>query len=204
MRRVLAPCALMLALPLAAGAQAAGTPTFHAKGFFLGAGLHGANIKSDEPNDSGDDSGGGLSVYLGWGFTPQLAIFLEGAGSAMDGDDGNWTLSHGELGLRYHFTGATRKFVPFVEGAAGSRMGSGEEVTIGNVTDEMELSGPAFTLGGGFLYYFGTKFALNTSLKWTTGEFTTVKFGNVTVEGFDFDATSSRLTVGLTWFTGTR
>lgn len=193
---------LLLVLPLAAGAQSA-APVFNAKGFFLGAALNGSAIDSDELSD-GTDSGGGLTLQLGFGFNPSLAIFLEGAAASIDADGESWILSHGDLGLRYHFVGAARKFVPFVEGSAGTRMGTLEDATLGGQQGDLEISGPGFTLGGGFLYFFNQGLGLNTSLKWTTGEFTTVKFRNVSVSGFEYDATTTRLSVGLTWFPGKR
>lgn len=193
---------VMLAFPMVAGAQAS-TPTFHAKGFFLGAGLNGTAIDSDELAD-GSDSGGGLSLQLGWGFTPALALFLEGTAASINAEGDSWMLSHGELGLRYHFVGGARKFVPYVEGAAGSRIGTLENTTVGTQQGDLEISGPGFTLGGGFLYFFNKGLGLNTSLKWTSGEFTTVKFRNVSVSGFEYDATTTRLSVGLTWFFGKR
>ena len=41
--------------------------------------------------------------------------------------------------------------------------------------------------------------ALGASLRWTVGEFSTVKFNNVSLEGFELDATSTRLMLGVTW-----
>jgi hypothetical protein len=195
--------ALLVGLPLAGAAQSTGGTVYHARGFFLGLGLSGTSIQSNE-GDGAKDSGGGGSLYLGWGFTPQLALYLEGATSGMNGDGGPYVLTHSELGLRYHFSGASRRLVPFLEGALGARMATGEQVTIGTRTDEMEVSGSAFTVGGGFLWFVSPRAGLNASLKLSPGEFTTVKFGNVTVEGFDYEATSTRLTIGVTWFTGKR
>ena len=39
-------------------------------------------------------------------------------------------------------------------------------------------------------------------LRFTKGEFNKIRFENVSVDGFDIDATSARLNVGVTWFLG--
>lgn len=196
---------LAAALPAAAQAQRA-TPTFGAKGLFLGAALNGSAIKLDEFNDNGGDetdSGGGLAIFGGWGFTPQLALYIEGSAARIDSDGDSWTLSHGDLGLRYHFTGATRKFVPFIQGAFTARKGSLDDVQFDDEDDvDVELTGTGFSLGGGFLYFLNQSVGLNADLKWTTGEFDKVKVGNISVDGLDIDATTSRINLGLTWFPG--
>jgi hypothetical protein len=198
---------LAATLPAVAQAQRA-TPLFGAKGLFLGAALNGSSVKIDEFSEDGDDdteSGGGLSIFGGWGFTPQLALFIEGSAASLDTEGDSWTLSHGDLGLRYHFTGATRKFVPFVQGAFTARMASIDDIEFEGDDDvDIEITGTGLTLGGGFLYFFNRNLGLSTDLKWTTGEFDKVKVGSVSVEDLDIDATSSRLNLGLTWFPGRR
>lgn len=196
---------LAAALPAVAQAQRS-TPVFGAKGLFLGAALNGSAIKLDEFSDDNDgdtDSGGGLALFGGWGFTPQLALFVEASAASIDSEGETWTLAHADLGLRYHFTGATRKFVPFVEGAITGRLGSFEDIDFDDEDGvDVELTGGGVTLGGGFLYFFNKSLGLSTDLKWTTGEFDKVKVGNVSVDGLDIDATTSRFNLGLTWFPG--
>jgi len=64
---------------------------------------------------------------------------------------------------------------------------------------DLEISGGGFTFGGGVKYHVAPAWALGASLRWTVGEFSTVKVNNVSVDGFEIDATSTRLTVGVTW-----
>jgi hypothetical protein len=174
-----------------------------AKGFFLGAALNGSTLSADDLDEE-SESGGGLFLQLGWGFTPQLALFLEGSGAAMQSDGESWLFSHGDLGLRYHFAGAGRRFVPFVDGGFTAWSGLQDDAQLGNQTGELEISGAGFTVGAGFLYFFTSRMALNTQLKFTKGEFNEVRFENVSVEGLDIDATSGRFNIGLTWFLGGR
>lgn len=35
---------------------------------------------------------------------------------------------------------------------------------------------------------------------WTVGEFSTIKFENVSVDGLNMDATSTRFNLGISWF----
>jgi hypothetical protein len=181
--------------------QRSGPGSAGAKGFFLGLALNGSALTADDL-DSDTENGGGLQLQLGWGFSPKLAIFLDGSAASMDADGESWILSHGDLGLRYHFAGPGKSFVPFVEGAFTGWVGSQDDVDFGNGTGDLEISGAGFTLGGGFLYFFNSRVALNTGVKWTKGEFDKVKFQNVSVEGLDIDATSARLNIGLTFFLG--
>jgi hypothetical protein len=44
------------------------------------------------------------------------------------------------------------------------------------------------------------KLALTGGLKWTVGEFSTIKVGSVSLNDLDIDATTTRLNFGLTWF----
>ncbi len=192
---------LLVAYPMTASSQRSGPASAGAKGFFLGLALNGSALTADDL-DSDTETGGGLQLQLGWGFNPKLAIFVDGSAASMESDGESWILSHGDLGLRYHFASAGKSFVPFVEGAFSSWIGSQDNVDFGSGTGDLEISGAGFTLGGGFLYFFTSRVALNAGLKWTKGEFDKVKFENVSVEGLDIDATSARLNVGITWFLG--
>jgi hypothetical protein len=62
--------------------------------------------------------------------------------------------------------------VPFVEGAFTGWVGSQDDVDFGNGSGDLEISGAGFTLGGGFLYFFNSRVALNTGVKWTKGNST--------------------------------
>jgi Outer membrane protein beta-barrel domain len=192
-----------LAVPAALLAQGTSGPA-NVKGFSLGIALNGSAISSDEVAD-GTDSGGGLTLGLGYGFTPRLLLFLDGTAASIRADGESWVLAHGDLGLRFHFTAPGRGFTPFVEGAFTTRTGTQENIEfLDGETADLEISGPGFTAGAGFLYFFSPRTALSTGLRWTTGEFTTVKFGNVSVDGLDLDATSTRVNIGLTWFFANR
>jgi hypothetical protein len=120
----------------------------------------------------------------------------------MGSDGGSWILSHGDLGLRYHFAAPGRRFVPFIDGAFTAWSGTEDDADLDGEIGDLEISGTGFSFGGGFLYYFTPRMALNTQFKYTDGEFNEVRFRNITIDGFDIDASSTRLNIGLTWFLG--
>jgi hypothetical protein len=193
--------AALLALPLTATAQDAKSNT---TGFSLGLAAAGAAIEFDEVDDE-SLSGGGATIRLGWGFNRMFTLFLEGTATSLDADDGEWTLGHGDLGGRFHFGGPSSALRPFLEAAFSFRSATNEDILFtddGQTAQrgELEISGGGFSIGGGLLFYFNPKLALHTDAKFTSGEFDTVRFRNVSVSGFEVDATSTRFNIGLTWF----
>jgi hypothetical protein len=64
----------------------------------------------------------------------------------------------------------------------------------------VSFSGAAFFLGGGLSFYMTPSLALTGGLHWGVGEFSDVKVDNVTVSGFEADATTTRLNLGITWY----
>lgn len=204
----LALAAVALLSADASGQTAASTPRSSTRGFFAGLALNGSAIKF-EGDDNETESGGGLTLQLGYGFTPKFSMFLEGTGTAINPSDDNaemYSMGHFDFGARYSFANQARKLVPFLEVALTARALVQEDVTITDpdtgtpTTDDLSLSGGGFSFGGGLHYFFNPKLALSTGLKWTTGEFSTVTFGNSSLSGFEADAVTSRFNIGLTWF----
>jgi hypothetical protein len=202
-------------IALAAAVLIAGTASAQATGgavrsstskLFLGAALNGSSIKF-EGDGSETRTGGGISLQLGYGFTPKFALFVEAAGGPIEpeeGDDGSYTLGHFDIGARYHFSNPSRKLAPYLEAALTGRSLMATDVDFdgdpGTAPSEVTFSGAGFSFGGGLLYFFNPKWAFNGGLKWTTGEFSTIKVDNVSVTGFEADATSARVNLGITWF----
>jgi opacity protein-like surface antigen len=95
--------------------------------------------------------------------------------------------------------------VPFIEGGISARVAGQDDIEVvdeeGGASQEvdLEISGGGFTFGGGIQYHVAPAWALGAGLKWTVGEFSTVKVNNVSVDGFELDATSTRLNFGVTW-----
>jgi len=197
--------AVLAALPIAAQQPAAaGFVRSNTSKLFVEVAANGSGIFVYDLSD-GTETGGGLTLRLGYGFTPKIAAFIDFAGSTITADGGNYELAHGDLGLRYHFANSAKAWVPFLEVAGSVFVAWQEDITLeddqGNVErGDLEISGVGVTLGGGLLYFFNPKWALSTGIKWTTGEFDDVKFGNVSFSGLKLDATTTRLNVGVAWF----
>ena len=198
--------ATLVAAPLAAqsSAQPTSARSSITSGFFLGLNFSGSSLRFDG-DGSEAESGSGVGFQLGWGITPRFALFTDVNGAAMNTDGAQYGLGHFDLGMRYSFARATSRWVPFLEGAVSARAVVQEDVEFvdgnGNpYTADMAMSGPGYTLGGGVQYHLAPNWALGTSLKWTKGEFTSVQVDNVTVDGFELDATSTRFNLGLTWY----
>ena len=166
--------------------------------------LGGASISSDDLEDE-RESGGGFSLQAGWGFTRSFTLLVDASGSVLGNDDDEFVLIHFDLLGRWNFASPQRAWVPFVEGGISARVAGQDDIEIvdeeggGSQEVDLELSGGGFTFGGGIQYHVAPAWALGAGLKWTVGEFSTVKVNNVSVDGFELDATSTRLNFGVTW-----
>jgi hypothetical protein len=178
-------------------------PRANTEKLMLSLGLGGTSLYSEDFEDE-NHSGGGFSSHLVWGFSRLFTVLVEASGSAMDKGDDQCVLVHFDLLGRFNFTGPRRAWVPFVEGGISARIaGQDNSVVIGDNGPQevnLEISGGGLTFGGGIQYHVVPALSLGAGVRWTVGEFSTVKFNNVSVEGFELDATSTRLTFGLTWW----
>ena len=184
-------------------AQAARSNT---RGVMFGAHLNGSAL-TYEKQDA--ESGGGAGIALGWGFTPKLQVFLNvdaakvdikvdpGDGQDLDIDVGeSYALVHGDIGLRYSFANPNRAFVPYISAAFSTRAATAEVLG-----EDVSISGPAFTVGGGIQYFFTEKLALDAGLLFSTGKFDTVKVGNVTIDGIDSETSNTtRFNIGVKFY----
>ncbi len=173
------------------------------RGFNLGVQLQGAAL-AVEGNDP--DAGGGLGLKFGYGVNRTITLFaaLDGAQVTAENSPnltGEWTLGHFDLGARFHFANSLRRWVPYLEAAVGTRAVSVDKAEFnGNAVEKTSFNGGAFTLGGGLSVYLSQSVALDVGLKVSSGEFTKIDVGAVSVGGLDIDATSSRFGVGIVWW----
>lgn len=184
---------LLSAAPLAAQSPAASS----IRGFSLGAHLNASSITVDEDLYEVEDGGGGFALQVGYGFTPRVAMFLEGTAAALESDV---ALAHVDFGLRYAFTSPTRRWVPFLEVALTGRAIAQEDVVVEGETVNVSRSGGGLTLGAGLQYYMTPKWAIGAGLKLTGGELSEYTVDNVTIRDLDIDASSTRFNVGVTWY----
>ncbi len=65
---------------------------------------------------------------------------------------------------------------------------------------DVSISGASMTFGGGVMVYPSQAFAIDLGLNVNSGQFTTLTVDNTSQTGFDVDATSTRINVGVAWW----
>jgi len=201
--RLLIAAALSTALVLGSSASAAGQSST-TRGFSLGLQAQGASLTVQ----NGDaDTGGGGGIRFGYGVNRTITLFLAADGASVDAVNapniaGSWDMAHVDLGARFYFANALRRWIPYLEAALGARAVSVKDAIVNQQQQsaDVSFSGGAFTLGGGIAFYVNQGFSLDAELKVSSGEFTNITAGAVTVGGLDIDATSSRFGLGFTWW----
>ena len=199
--RYLSATLLLAALCVTKADAQTPSPT-NPQGFFLGAHLLGGSIKSNEPDSDAETmNGGGAGMQLGYGFNKNWAMFGDFTATAMNPEQGDsYGLGHFDLGMRYHFTSPSRSLVPFLDAAFTGRAAVQENVDMGGETGDLSLSGTGFSFGGGLQYFVNPVLALNSSLRFTVGQFDRAQFDNVSVDDLNIDATTTRLNLGIVWY----
>jgi hypothetical protein len=170
------------------------------EGFMFGLAFDAASIRSDDLTRS-TESGPGAGATFGWGFTKNFALVLDASAARISSLDGDFDLGHVDLGGRWHFVNRSA-LVPFVEVGYAGRVAMKQEWQFPGTTSvgKMAMMGGGVSAGGGFEYFATPGLALGGSFKWTSGQFTRVRFDNVTVDGLHLDATTARFNMGFTWY----
>ncbi len=202
LRRISSPSlALVAGLALALPLHAQQSTT---RGLNLGIHLTGASLQVQDGDRS---NAGGGGIFVGYGFNRHFELFGQLDGGEFDVKDtdvdGKWTMGHADLGLRFNFANSLRSWVPYVQGAFTARAVSVSDAVVNQTTqsDKVSFIGGAFTVGGGVVFYFNQKLALDLQLAFSGGQFTKVDVGSATIDLADpLDANSSRFSVGLSWW----
>jgi hypothetical protein len=174
------------------------------RGFNVGLHLSGQSL--DVEGDNENRGAGGAGLILGYGFNRTIQLFLQLDAGQFDVEnaavEGDWTMGHADLGVRFHFANSLRSWVPYLQAALSGRAVSVEGGVINQTTqaDEITLSGGGFSLGGGIMFYFSEQWAADLQLIGSGGSFTEITADNVTVSDLDIDATSGRLNIGVSWW----
>ena len=194
MRRLLFTVCLLL-IPCAGFAQ----DRSKSNGFRLSGHFNGTSLKVEDSDDI--ESGGGIGLAVAYGFSPKFAIFLRGDVAELDavGSNPNYTLGHGDLGVRYSFASPTRRWIPFLEASFTVRVATYEDL---ENDEDLELTGAGGSIGGGLAFYISRKFALEGALLFSGGKFDKATLDDVTEDIEPFSATSTRFNIGISWFPG--
>jgi len=202
MRRAFVLTAALLALAgVGAGPLHAQSST--TRGFNLGIHFTGSTIKIED-GDNNNAGGGGL--WVGYGFNRTVQLFLQLDGTKFDVNnaavEGDWTMGHADLGVRFHFANSLRSWVPYLQVATTARVVSVQNGLVNDVAqaDDVSLVGAGITLGGGIIFYFNQSLGIDLQLAWTGGEFTRIEAGSVSYNDLNLDAQSARFNLGLSWW----
>jgi hypothetical protein len=190
--------------PMSGSAPARSTTS----GFFGSISANGSSISGDgQQNLRPRDSGGGGTLQIGYGFHRNVALFVEATGASVKSKEaGDFLLGHGDLGVRFSLANLARAFVPFLDASITGRLIAQDNVTLfvpGSSSPqrgEVENTGRSFSLGGGLHYFVDRRVAVTTSVRWTGGEFTTLKFGSLTTHNTGFSANTTRVNLGISFY----
>lgn len=166
----------------------------HSSGFFVGLGLEGNGLTTNDGSPT--ESGGGTGLILGYGFSPRWALYGDLSGAVMNATDGGtYSLGHLDIGARVHFRTGPNVIVPFLQfGLVGRTIAA----TVNG--DNVTFTGGGVSFGGGFNAHFTPSWALSTAVTWSVGSFNNFQVDNVAVNGLSVDATTARIHLGLIWF----
>jgi hypothetical protein len=202
MRRAF-PIAASLVLLAAVGAGPLHAQASTTRGFNAGIHFTGSTL-TIEDGDRSNAGGGGL--WLGYGFNRTVQLFLQFDGTKFDVEnaavEGDWTMGHADLGVRFHFANSLRSWVPYLQVATTARVVTVQNGFINDVAqaEDVSLVGAGITLGGGIIFYFNQSLGADLQLAWTGGKFTRIEAGSVSYNDLDLDAQSARFNVGVSWW----
>lgn len=203
MKRTTGLSALLAGALLSAGSLSAQSDN---SGFMLNAHLTGQAL-SGTGTESVTESGGGLGVALGYGFNDRIILFFNLDVASMEyddeedfeGEDEEYQLATGDLGVRVNFGNEGMKVRPYIN-AAFTGVAAVDEFELLGDEVQSTVAGGGITIGGGLQYFFSPKLALDLGLQATQGAFTEI---TVDDEDEEFEEgvafTTSRVQLGLTW-----
>lgn len=167
------------------------------RGLNLGVHLTGSALEYEEWQ--GTESGGGGGVRLGYGFNDLFTMYAQVDYTNMISADGteDYDLGQLDLGGRFSFRARSKTLRPYLDVAV-----SGRAMQTEYLGSPLTMSGSAFTLGGGLQYYFARHAAIDMGIKGSGGKFNRITYEGTTETFEGGNASSSRFTLGLSFYAG--
>ena len=167
-------------------------------GFNLGLFLNGSAVQVE--NSDVVESGGGLGVHLGYGFSEAISVFLrvDVASIRSEDVDDDYAMAHADLGARFSFGRPTSPVRPYLQAALGGRAFSWDTGPEG----ELQVRGSALSAGAGLEYFLNPDLAIEGGLHVSYGDFSEGRLdGGDWVDFGDeaFSATTTRFDLGVSW-----
>lgn len=188
--------------PAGARAQLASPELSYTQGLFVHArtGGYGIAYKNDQ-----DASGGGLGVRLGYGFSDRFTLYAGMEGGEVSGPvdfesfakGDEYGLGYLEVGGRFHFR-PDHKLVPFAD-AAISMMGIVWEKNQTTNNKEIGYGGLGASVGGGVMYFFSPRFAIEGSAAFSPGNLMERDMAGASSD-VDIAIAGVRLNVGVSFY----
>src|SRR5690606_38577187 len=117
------------------------------EGFVLGVNL---NSSSLEVEDGERETGGGGGIFLGYGVSRRVAMFLKVDAAAIELSnpdiDGDYTLGIADLGARFSFREPEHRFIPYAVLALTGMTASAEIFVTPVLSSDVALRGGGLTL----------------------------------------------------------
>lgn len=173
--------------------------------FWIGLGLEGNGLLANDALNSGTDSGRGIGLSLGYGFTPRWSLYSALSGASMTASDfsGTYALGHFDVGTRIHFGNESGRVRPFVQAALSGRAVT-QDFYLGSRAYKVEAGGAGVSFGGGLNAHVTPALALSGAVTWSVGSFSVYKVNGLEVPSDSPGVTSARVHLGLVWFPGGR
>lgn len=181
-----------------------------AKGLVLGVytlAAPGISISGDMDGAIRTAMGPGAGVSIGYGFNRRwsgfAALDVVKQGASASDYEGNWGLTHFEVGARANLPTASQQNVPYVMGSIGRRALAARVVDQFDDSEyDISLSGMMFGLGGGLQRVMSPTLMLDGGVELGFGRFGTYDWDGEQGSFAPNGSTSIRFRVGVQWRPG--
>ena len=186
----------LFAITLSIGHSQVLTQASVTEGFSAGIDIGYANWNQEALTD-GALGGIGFTLEASYGFNEHIQAFVNYmlAPSVDSGTDliESYPVSQVGAGARFIFGGTTSQWRPYLQAAISQHKVSFDD----DLGFSNELSGLFTGIGGGILYYIQPNLALNLNAQLDYGTYDSITVDGQGVEGFEFDANTMRIMIGV-------